>query len=434
MGRGSIVLSEPPQGKSALKGAAFALAAAGTIAMLLVAHGCIGARMRIDGTAPMGQLEPHEISADNLLSAAEKLHNASSWLMLAVVLGLSGAWPYVKVLVTCLLLFLASRGTTSRSRAHTALTVLEILGKWSMSDIYLATLNSSIFLIQTASYSLAGFGSLQISLTLQLCLAPVLLGLAVLASMLLTSCAKHHLEAEPDFAALTDRRLLADPSLSQKQAESREPSFRVFFAVGGLAALVPGVVLPAISVQRSGFLGRLIGENSEVRVSCVSLAASAAGAGGNSAGGFVLLVFILFTLVVIPIVEMLLLIASGVCASFRVYHASHKCRVAASWCYAFSCIEVYMAICLVLMKELVVGIKFNLGSECDAFKSMMDNKQLLDMVGLGFARSSQCFLVDVRLQSGFWALAAWLACRAAAWRLAFQVPALGEDQAKASSG
>merc|ERR1719482_1458375 len=70
------------------------------LCLLLAAHMSIGATTEVDGTAPLGTLQPHTASSDNLPSAVYRLARAKAWLMVVVVALLSGLWPYLKLLGT----------------------------------------------------------------------------------------------------------------------------------------------------------------------------------------------------------------------------------------------------------------------------------------------------------------------------------------------
>jgi len=76
-----------------------------------------------------------------------------------------------------------------------------------------------------------------------------------------------------------------------------------------------------------------------------------------------------------------------------------------------------MIVMVISVYELHTVVKFNIGSECKPFESMMQNKAILTIAGIGFAADDTCFEPKSELQVGFWLALVAVLLRCATWRV-----------------
>jgi paraquat-inducible protein A len=83
--------------------------------------------------------------SDTILSGIEFLWNEGSWELAVIVFVASICVPLVKLLALGLLLVTSQRRSTWRPRARTKLyRVLEVVGHWSMLDVFVVTLLTAV--------------------------------------------------------------------------------------------------------------------------------------------------------------------------------------------------------------------------------------------------------------------------------------------------
>ena len=82
-----------------------------------------------------------ESAQDTILSGVAKLWHDGWWPLAVVILVASIVIPFVKLLVLTWLVVSARRGSAARRRARTRLyRLVDVIGKWSMVDIYVGAL------------------------------------------------------------------------------------------------------------------------------------------------------------------------------------------------------------------------------------------------------------------------------------------------------
>mmetsp|Transcript_84574 Transcript_84574/g.217906 ORF Transcript_84574/g.217906 Transcript_84574/m.217906 type:complete len:445 (+) Transcript_84574:72-1406(+) len=392
--------------------------------LLLTAHVLQGASTEVNGSAPFGMLSPHTASSDNLMSAAKRLANAHAWACVAVVVGLSGLWPYMKLALTLSIVGAVDTCTIKRSRGRRLLQFLEVAGKYSFADVFLICFNFVIFDISTGgSYRILGAMSLELNMWMQLHFAPIGLIIAVTVSTFLTRWAAFEMSPREG----EEKPLLA----SVDAGEAREPPPKrsvAMHACAMLVALVGGILLivgaqrPMIRVERGGFLGNLIrpeeDRNQELSVMSIFAHMLAGGGAGPGAYNTILAAFWLALTVVAPLLEFVFLAADAIaCRMATASWASKWTAIGAEWAHSFGCVDVLLIVAAVLLLELHTVVEFNIGDECAPFESMMSNRVELTIAGLGFATSDECFTTGPSLGPGSGILAAVILFRFGAWRL-----------------
>mmetsp|Transcript_141006 Transcript_141006/g.438355 ORF Transcript_141006/g.438355 Transcript_141006/m.438355 type:complete len:447 (+) Transcript_141006:59-1399(+) len=424
---------------------------AANVALLVAAHVCKGASTQVDGHAPLGMLKPHVASDDNLISAVRRLADAHAWLMVLVVAGLSGLWPYAKLCATLAVVALTDMDRLSRQRAHDALCWLEVLGKYSFADVVLICFNAVIFEISTGgSYKILFIGTLELHLYMQLKFGSVALIVAVTLSTLLTHWAAYELGpgSAPERKA---RDLPGSPdeeALALQEEGGRSPRREAFpwaglaaalASAGGAVLLIVGSAQPSLAVVRSGFLGKLIRPDSDqnLRMSIFSITGSMWDKGKereDEGAVFFALLFVVLTFVV-PLLELLALAGCGLAALLPKTRRAwgRGFNQTAAWLSSFGVVDVYLLVCLAVLFEIKTVVDFNIGDECKPFAPLMNNNFLLGIAGLRFAASSTCFEPRPFLLGGWWFLLVSVVLRTCAWRAASLLAAPKEDALEAST-
>jgi len=433
--------------------AALPLLVASNVALIAASHVCKGAATHVDGHAPLGTLTPHIASDDNLPSAVGKLWAARAYWMVFLVALLSGALPYLKLIATCGVVGLFDTGQLTAASAKTAFLILEVIGKYSFADVFLICLNCLIFDISTGgSYKILLFGSLELKLWVQLKFGAVALIVAITFSAFLTHWAAYEISpeshkeegADEEEAPLLDtheiragQNQLTAVQAASKPVETYNSFLQQWFsratpsrlllsllmcssAIAGMVVLIICAGHPMIKVTRDGFLGKLIRppEDRTLMMGIFSITGSLqhlASVHGRDETRFFSVMFVLLTFIA-PMLELIALLATGlaICISRTL---CHYCRFVADWVHSFGCVEVLMIVMVISVYELHTVVKFNIGSECKPFESMMQNKAILTIAGIGFAADDTCFEPKSELQVGFWLALVAVLLRCATWRV-----------------
>lgn len=408
---------------------------AANVALLAVSNICKGASTQVDGHAPLGLLKPHAASDDNLFSAVGRLAEAKVWFMVIIVAGLSGLWPYVKLLATLGVVTLTDTGRLSQEGAHTGLCVLEVLGKYSFADVVLICFNTVIFEISTGGvYRILSFGQLEINLYMHLKFGSIALIIGVTMSTLLTHWAawelSHNAPPRKTPPAIEEEQR---PLLREEMRSTKGTS--MFLAVAGIMAASIGLILhvvgsgiPAVEVIRSGFLGKLIRPQNEqdLHISVFSMTERMMHSGGlrdDNAIRFFAVLFI-FLVFVAPLLEFVFLLFSSLASLLPAARKTWPGRfeACAAWLSSFGVVDVYLIVCLAVIFEIKTVVDFNIGDECAPFSALMDNPLVLRIAGLAFAASSSCFDPIPSIEKGWYILLVSILVRTAAWRCISWMP------------
>jgi len=292
------------------------------------------------------------------------------------------------------------------------------------------------------------FGSLEINLWVQLKFGAVALIIAITFSAFLTHWAAYEISCETpseDGSGEEEAPLVEtnnDSNIGSGQAQlrwqkkrsslslywpTRATCFNLTFsllmcstAIAGMVMLVICARHPMMKVTRGGFLGKLIrppGDRTlEMGIFSITRGLQQlARAHGQGESRFFAVMFLLLTFIV-PMLELVALFTTScaLCISGFWYR---RCRLAADWCHSFGCVEVLLIVMVVCVYELHTVVEFNLGSECKPFQSLMNNRPLLTVAGLGFAADKTCFEPASELQAGFWLALVAVLLRTVTWRI-----------------
>lgn len=386
------------------------------LGLLVLAHVLVGAGTRVSGSAPGGSFSS-QASEDNLFSAAKRLWEAQAWVSVAIVVGLSGLWPYVKVLLTMLCASMVDIGRLSRKDAGYYLYILEVLGKYSFADVFLICCNCTIFNISTGgTYRILALFQLELHVWVQLHFAAVALIVAITMSACLTQWTIYEVKARSGGSASNEALVLPGYG-SFESAKPVTVAWSLVMAAAsicGAGLLMAGTALPIITVDRGGFLGNLIRprEDHILKLSIVSICSAMLSGGLCNA---ILGVMFFFLLVVAPLFEFAFLAADALALRYHPGWA-HWTHTGAECFHSFGCVEVMLLVSFAIAHELHTVVAFNLGDQCTRYSAIMNNRPLLTIAGLGFAASPSCFDPGTEIGSGVVVLAASVACRFVAWR------------------
>mmetsp|Transcript_53336 Transcript_53336/g.88419 ORF Transcript_53336/g.88419 Transcript_53336/m.88419 type:complete len:442 (-) Transcript_53336:25-1350(-) len=413
------------------------LACFGIAVLFLFAHLLPGATTKTEGFAPLNDLDDI-VSQDNIVSAIQKLAGAQAWLIVIIVAGLSGIWPYLKLLGTALLVSYVESGRIQQDAGYKGLLILEALGKWSYADVFLITTNVLVFNASTGGeYRVVGFGKFAVDLYVTLHFAVLALIIAVTLSSVVTKWAIFEVSEQTQISAegqeeageaesrpLLDKdHGLGDNTLTLGWARTLTEKEIPWVSCGCLAfaamlCTIIGACVPYMQVVRAGFLGKLIRpeEDQVLNISIFSTARKLAeGDGMHKMFAILGLVFSFL----MPMLEVAGLAACAISAlqiggvSAKVFRYG---RVAADICHSFACVDVLLIVALATIAQLHTVVDFNIGDSCTSFGGIMSNNVLMTVAGLGFAVSDKCFEPLPGLQSGFFWLLASVVFRFGAWR------------------
>ncbi len=101
---------------------------------------------------------------DTILSGVVYLWHSGSHMLALVVLVASLIVPLMKMTILTLLLWTVHRGSTSRLRQHTRLyRLVEIIGRWSMLDVFVVALLAALVQAGTLASIIPGGGAMAFS-------------------------------------------------------------------------------------------------------------------------------------------------------------------------------------------------------------------------------------------------------------------------------
>lgn len=413
------------------------LACFGIAVLFVLAHLLTGATTKTEGYAPLKDLD-ETLSQDNIVSAIQKLAGANAWLILIVVAGLSGIWPYLKLLGTTLLVSYVESGRIQQDSGYKGLLILEAFGKLSYADVFLITTNVLIFKTSTGgAYRVVGFGKFALDMYITLHFAVLALIIAVTLSSLVTKWAIHEVNGQIQISAegqeeareaeskpllekdhgLGDNNLMLGGArtLTQRETPWVVCACLVF---ASMFCTTVGAFAPYMQVVRSGFLGKLIRpeEDQVLNISIFSTAKRMLE--GDPIHQILALLGFVFSFLM-PMLELAGLAACAIGAlqigvSAKLFRRG---RVAADIFHSFACIDVLLIVALATMAQLHTVVDFNIGDSCDSFGVIMNNNVIMTAAGLGIAVSDKCFEPLPSLQGGFFWLLASVVFRFGAWRL-----------------
>lgn len=406
--------------------------------LLVVAQVLIGSRILLAGTGPQvtgdNDIPTTALVNDNLFNTAWRLSDVSAFWLCGVVMLLSGVWPYLKLFGTALTMHLAVSDQLDKAKSCRVLTYLEMSGKAAYAYILLVALYVSIFTVATPRYTLL-HTHVQCTVGVYFGVGVALLVAGTIMSSFLTTNAARSILSEVRMEVKTSEnsslkdamrqrlRARAAQGLAPSLAPSKPPPTWRCTATAVSAALALGLLLllgwlPMIHFDRDGFLGKLSGR-SHIDISLMNAATAswdAATLAGARSPLFVLLTIFLFIIcVVAPALEFLALAVCGVMTRRREIVAAEGWYVRASWCNSLDAISVILITVLAVQCDIEKLVAANFTYTCPDYRLVMNERNALIVGGIGYATSSQCFLVESNIEVGYAVVVIIAILRGIAW-------------------
>jgi len=330
-------------------------------------------------------------------------------------------WPYAKLLTT---LAIASWVRSKRITTDTALRVLEgmnVVAKWSFVEVFFFCIVAMTTSMETPTYAinykLASVGRFDVrakagtfSFAANIQLLPG--AMAMIAAIILATVLTHRVVYELE----TSLPRRATQVATRDDNEHLPP---LVAAIGALLFLLLGLEQSMLAIDRQGFLGKALGENSKIDISVHSMLSALSGgepALADQPTVRVLGLIATFLALVAPTLEMMFLIASLHWAKIQP-DWSCQMRRAAEWLYSFDCIEVLLFNCLIVLCDFSNFMAYMVKDDCSKMEAFTTRKEL-DKIGLPYLYDDDCLKVKSRLGLGFWLFLVVVVLRSVAWRWA----------------
>ena len=251
----------------------------GNIALFLSGHLSLGGTVNISGGFAGQSFNVDGFFEFSMVKSTIEMWNAGARALAILIVIFSGLWPYTKQLITLTLWFLPTTRVSSKRRGK-ILRLLDVLGKWSMVDVFVLLMTLASFRVSVenpeVSFLPEGLYSLQL-------LVVPLWGLyANMLAQLISQVSSHVIihyhrksvknatsaqesewnitssdETETLSAALREHQFKLDYEASTKRATVRKSSEWVLCAalLAFVALVICGCVLPSFSIEMLGLVG-----------------------------------------------------------------------------------------------------------------------------------------------------------------------------------
>jgi len=398
--------------------------------LLLVGHLWLYMHVKIKADAPLNM--PDQVIAPlNFVATVKRSMQAGAYLMAFAVALFVLAWPYAKLLSTFTVVSWVRHKRMTKDAALHVLEGMNIVAKWSFVEVFffcmaatatsmespkhkvnLKVNRSSLFSVRVdaGDFSFDSFVELLPGSMVMICAIVLVTGF--------THWHVHELDPpQPKQAAGATRQNDSMPALIATS--------------GALLFLVLGVGQSVLMLDRKGFLGKALGERSEVDISLYNMISMLTHQHFLKEQLTIQILAAMAALlaVVSPTLEMIFLMASLHWAESRA-NLSCQVRRIAEWLYSFDCVEVFLFTCTIILIDFDRFISFMLKDECLRLRYMMTRKNL-DKVGLLHLYDKDCITIESQLGIGFWLLLVAVMLRSIAWRLARKPLHKGSEEASA---
>jgi len=385
------------------------------IFLLLVGHLWLYMHVKIKADAPLNM--PDQVIAPlNFVATVKRSMQAGAYLMAFAVALFVLAWPYAKLLSTFTVVSWVRHKRMTKDAALHVLEGMNVVAKWSFMEVFFFCLTAVVTRMDSPKHKLdvkvnrsrffdlrVDAGSFSFDSFIELLPGSMVM---ICAIVLVTGFTHWHVYE-------------LDPPQPKQAAVKRTNSLPALVATSGaLLFLLLGVGQSVLLVDRKGFLGKALGERSEVDISLYTMLSMLTHQEflKEQLTIQILSVMAAFLAVVAPTLEMILLIAS---LHWLESHATLSCQVRriAEWLYSFDCVEVFLFTCIVILHDFDSFISFVMKDECQRLSGIMTHKNL-DKVGLLYLYEKDCIKIESQLGIGFWLFLVALVLRSIAWRMA----------------
>jgi len=408
----------------------------GNIALFLSGHLSVGGTVSISGTFAGQDFHVSEFFEFSMAKSTIEMWNAGATVLAILIVIFSGLWPYSKLLITLFIWFAPTRWLSSNRRGK-LLHWLDVLGKWSMIDVFVLLMTLASFRLSIASPDHLNFlpeGLYSINM-----LVVPLWGLyANMIAQFVSQILSHiiiHYHRKTTMTAVHSQEVdwdLAPSSVEDTPEELRAHSFKLDYEASseralvrrgvdwvlsaGLLSLVSlvvcGCALPSFGIEVLGLVGLVVESGNQFEeakdlYSVFGLATMIMDQARylNTASDFVglgtLASLLVITVFVVPLAQAASLFYqwfAPMTKKERICNMTFN-EILGAWQY----MEVYVLSIIIAAWQLGGVSEYMINVYCDPLKSTFTS---LSYYGILSEDDAQCFRVDATVQSASWILVA----------------------------
>lgn len=385
------------------------------IALFISSNTSVGANIYL-----VLQFGEHHIQTPSLFTfslgnTVRDMWHAGVYPLALLIAILSGAWPYLKLLIMLYCWFIPTKFLSAKRRESMLMTV-DNLGKWSLIDAFVLTLMVVAFRFEINYTLTSSGGAPDIPAVVNVFVEPEwgfysFLG-ATMSSLALTHLvlAFHHQSSAPENQHLSDPDAKKEAlcshvfqiGASNVSCTPLGKGFIVILLIASANLIAYGAYLDSFNFKFEGAAGaalEILGNNPERSYSVISLGVEMPHSNPepNSFGirgiQFVYFAFVL----VIPFAHLIILLVLWLISLKP--QIQRRIFVVTEVLNAWSALEVFVVSIIAAILEIEQFVKFIIGDKCDQINPIL--KQYFDHELDG---DDQCFDMSASLNAGCWTL------------------------------
>lgn len=407
----------------------------GNIALFLSGHLSLGGTVNISGNVGEEEFTVEGFFEFSMAKSGLEMWQAGAKALAVMIALFSGVWPYTKLLVT-LFIWVAPTKWISSKRRGKVLHWMDVLGKWSMVDVFVLLMTLASFRISIKSPELSFLPDNLYSV--QMLVVPLWGLYANMLAQLVAQVSSHVIifyhrktvkaaanlqQIDLNLSPLSDtgakEKLCAhsfklDYAASTKRAIIHKAVSWILLAVllSFIILVVLGCSLPSFSIEVLGLLGLAVEsgnrfEEAKEYYSVFELASMAMDQARyiNEAPDYIglgtLASLLVITVFIVPMAQAVSLLAQWFAPMTRKHRSMNTTfnEIMSAWQY----MEVYVLSIIIAAWQLGDVSEFMLNAYCDSLK---DTFASLAYFGVLELDDAQCFRVDATVETASWLLVA----------------------------
>ncbi|KAL7428836.1 hypothetical protein ACHAXM_001427 [Skeletonema potamos] len=406
------------------------------IALFLSGHLSLGGTVNISGGFAGQSFNVDGFFEFSMVKSTIEMWNAGARALAILIVIFSGVWPYTKQIITLILWFLPTTRVSSKRRGK-ILRLLDVLGKWSMIDVFVLLMTLASFRVSVENPELSFLPDGLYSL--QLLVIPLWGLYANMLAQLLSQISSHVIihyhrkslnnatraqalewnisssdATETISIPLRRHQFKLDYEASTKRAAIRKSSEWVLCAamLAFVALVICGCALPSFSIETLGLVGLAVESGQQFQeaktyYSVFGLAkmimeeARYLSSASDYIGLGTLASILVITAFLVPLAQTISLFAQWFYPTTKKQRKNNMIanEVLSAWQY----MEVYVSSIIVAAWQLGGVSEYMINAYCGSLKNFFTG---LSYYGFLKEEDAQCFRVNAAVEVASWLLVA----------------------------
>ena len=403
----------------------------GNIALFLSGHLSLGGTVNISGSFAGQEFDVEGFFEFSLAKSTVEMWNAGAKSLAILIVMFSGIWPYTKQLITLFIWFVPPRRMQCKRRGK-VLHWLDVLGKWSMVDIFVLLMTVASFNLSVESPDHINFLPDDLY-SINMLVVPLWGLYANMLAQLVSQVSSHiiihyHRKTAKDAAEVEDLEPLdsentevlrlhsfkLDYEASTKRAiVRRSVNWILFAALFSLMILVIcGCAIPSFSIEVLGLVGLAVEsgnqfEQAKTYYSVFDLAgmimdqARYLDTASDRIGLGTLTALLVISVFLVPLAQAVSLFVQWFAPLTKKQRTQNSVvnEILSAWSY----MEVYVLSVIITAWQLGGVSEYMINAYCEPLK---DTFTSLAYYGVLAESDAQCFRVDANVEAASWILVA----------------------------